>query len=364
MVYHPSSRRLPGRLGFAAAWAVATAAPGYGQAPEHERSPASDHAAIVAPPVDVIFDTDIGNDIDDALALALLHALESRGECRLLAVTITKDHPLAAAFTDAVNRFYGRGEVPIGVVRDGKTPEQGSYLGVALQQDGDTLRHPRALSDGGDAPDAVTLLRRTLAGRPDGSVVIVQVGFSTNLARLLDTSPDEVSPLSGRDLVARKVQRLSVMAGAFAPVDGATGYREYNVVTDLPAARMLAAEWPTPVVWSGFEVGLAMPFPGTSIEHDYRWADRHPVVEAYRRYQRMPYDRPTWDLTSVLEAVRPQRGYFTLSPPGRVIVEADGATRFEEASDGPHRFLLADPLQAARAVEAFVTLCSEPTRGD
>ena len=43
----------------------------------------------------LIFDTDIGNDVDDVLALGMIHALESRGECELLAVTITKDHELA-----------------------------------------------------------------------------------------------------------------------------------------------------------------------------------------------------------------------------------------------------------------------------
>ena len=41
-----------------------------------------------AEPVRVIFDTDMGNDIDDALALAVLHAFESRGEAKLLAVTV------------------------------------------------------------------------------------------------------------------------------------------------------------------------------------------------------------------------------------------------------------------------------------
>ena len=320
-------------------------------------------AAITAAetvPVDVVFDTDIGNDIDDVLALGLLHALESRGECRLLAVTITKDHPLAAPFTDAVNTFYGRGDVPIGVARSGTTPEQGRYLGLAGEQDGGRRRYPHDLEDGGSAADAVPLLRRTLAGRPDSSVVVVQVGFSTNLAALLDSPADAASPLPGRDLVARKVRLLSVMGGAFQPVDGRAGYREYNIVTDLPAARKLAAEWPTPVVWSGFEIGLAMPFPGSSIEADYRWAGHHPLADAYRRYQRMPYDRPTWDLTSVLEAVRPGRGLFTHSPPGRVVVEEDGATRFEESPDGPHRFLLADRVQAARAVEAMVNLCSQP----
>ena len=55
----------------------------------------------------VIFDTDMGNDIDDALALALLHALESRGECRIIAVTITKDNPWAAPYIDSSTRFMG-----------------------------------------------------------------------------------------------------------------------------------------------------------------------------------------------------------------------------------------------------------------
>jgi hypothetical protein len=50
------------------------------------------------------------------------------------------------------------------------------------------------------------------------------------------------------------------MGGAFQPVDGKPGYREYNIVTDLPAARKLATEWPTPIVWSGFEIGCRAGF--------------------------------------------------------------------------------------------------------
>ena len=75
---------------------------------------AEDHS-----PVKLIFDTDLGNDVDDVLALGVIHSLQSRGECELLAVTITKDHEQCAPFTDAVNTFYGRGEIPIGMVRNG-----------------------------------------------------------------------------------------------------------------------------------------------------------------------------------------------------------------------------------------------------
>ena len=55
--------------------------------------------------VKLIFDTDMGNDIDDALALGVIHALQSRGECELLAVTLSKDNDFAAPFCDLVNTF-------------------------------------------------------------------------------------------------------------------------------------------------------------------------------------------------------------------------------------------------------------------
>jgi purine nucleosidase len=97
----------------------------------------------------VIFDTDMGNDVDDALALAVLHALESRGESRLLAVTITKDEPYAAPYVDLVNTFYGRPDVPIGVTRSGITPGADFQTTVAQRRgpDGAPL-YPHDLRDG------------------------------------------------------------------------------------------------------------------------------------------------------------------------------------------------------------------------
>jgi hypothetical protein len=307
----------------------------------------------------IIFDTDIGNDVDDVLALGMIHALQTRGECRLLAVTITKDHPDAAAFTDAVNTFYGRGDVPVGVVRNGPTPEQGRFNGLARQKDGDALRYPHDLVSGADAPEAATLIRRVLAAQPDGSVVIAQVGFSSNLAKLLDTKGDDASPLSGPDLVKAKVRLLSVMAGAFQPIKGKR-HLEYNVIKDIPAAKKIATAWPTPIVYSGFEIGIAIPYPAVSIQRDYGYVPHHPLAEAYVLYNPPPHNRPTWDLTSVLHALRPDRDYFGLSQPGRVVVLDDGETRFEPAADGPHRYLTVTPEQVIRTTEALVQLSSQP----
>jgi len=289
----------------------------------------------------VIFDTDIGNDVDDALALAMLHALESRGECRIVAVTITKDNPWAAPYADLVNTFYGRAHIPVGMVSRGVTPQDAQLIRVPATRrrpDGSFV-YPRRLGSGAEAPEAVALLRRVLAEERDGSVVIVQVGFSTNLARLLD---------SDLELVRRKVKLLSVMAGNFVAPKA-----EYNVQQDTASAKKLLERWPTPIVASGLEIGNALLFPAAAIE---RMPMDHPVAEAYRNYQPMPYDRPTWDLTAALYAIRPDAGYFTLSPPGRITSDDQGRTQFHADPASRHRYLILSDSQRPRALEAMVQL--------
>ncbi len=312
-----------------------------------------------APP-NIIFDTDMGNDIDDALALAMLHAFESRHEANLIAVTVTKDNQWAAPYIDLVDTFYGRPEIPIGMVRNGKTPESSPMIQIPSERrraDG-SLVYPHRILDGGQAPEAVSLLRQMLAKQADGSVVIVQVGFSTNLARLLETVADAASVDDGPTLVRKKVRLLSVMGGNFAD-----GKSEFNLAKDVPAAVKLFHDWPTPIVVSGFEVGAALPFPAQRIERDFTYVQDHPVAEAYRSYMKMPYDRPTWDLTAVLYAVRPDEKYFSLSPPGTITVLPDGSSRFEASPNGNHRYLIIKDEQRARTLEAMIILASEPPTG-
>ncbi len=315
-------------------------------------------------PVPLIFDTDIGNDCDDVLAMGVIHALQTRGECELLAVTITKDHELAAPFADVVNTFYGRGNIPIGVCRSGVTPKPGSFNVLAAKKDNGQDRFEHDLRSGKDTPNAVDVLRKTLASQANGSVVIVQVGFSTNLANLLKSKADQHSDLSGLDLVKKKVKLLSIMAGAFRQIRNDKGqlydHKEYNIVKDIPAAKTLAKDWPTPIIWSGFEIGKNLTYPHQSILRDYRYVPHHPLSEAYTLYIPPPHDRPTWDLTSVLQAVRPEHEYFDLSTTGQVHVADDGLTTFKESADGRDRYLILRDEQKGRAREALVQLSSQP----
>ncbi len=308
-------------------------------------------------PVPLIFDTDMGNDVDDALALGLIHALQSRGHCELKAVTITKDHPLSAPFIDLLNTFYGHPDIPIGIPKNGIRLKADRFLELArvTDQSGENL-HPYDLAKSENAEKAVPLLRRILAESDDGSVAVVQVGFSTNLSQLIDSEPDAISPMSGHELVSRKVRLLSLMAGTF---EYEKLHLEFNVKHDIPSAQNVAFNWPTPVTWSGFEVGVAIPYPSESIENDYNYLSHHPIKDAYYLYIPPPHDRPCWDLTSVLAAVWPDRGYFSLSQPGTVNIQDDGFSQFIPNEDGQHRYMKVDKEQIIRMTEAFVQLCSQ-----
>ena len=298
----------------------------------------------------VIFETDIGNDVDDALALDMLYKYVEWGQVDLLAVMINKDSPAPAEYMDIMNTWYGHTDIPVGIVRDGSDDPWGQYAQkvVDLKNEDGTPMFARSRKSYDDLPDAHMLYRQILAKQPDASVVIATVGFSTNLARLLDTPADEYSPLTGKELVAKKVKLLSAMAGNISELE----HHEYNVVKDLPAAVKVFAEWPTEIVVSPFEVGRAIKYPGESIENDFTWAPKHPMVEAYKAYLPMPYDRPTWDLTSVLYAVEGD-SWFTMSEPGRIEITSEGSSVFTPCPDGNVRYMKVDDAQCTAILGRF-----------
>ena len=313
-------------------------------------------------PVNLIFDTDMGNDVDDALALAIIHNMVNRGKCNLLAVTVTKSCLNAARYIKAFNIQYGHGDVPVGLVKDGVTPEDGKYVGriLEIKKDDGSFAYP--CPEGWEPEDSVKLLRKVLADAKDHSVVIAQVGFSTNLARLLDSPADDISPLTGRELAAKKVRLLSAMAGAFCFQDDQwKEHPEFNVVLDVPSAKKVFAEWPSDILFSGFELGVKVNMPGTSMLNDYQQNKYNILRDSYDFYRGLASGQPTWDLTSVLFVLRPEdgRGYYSISDRFEVQIQDDGKTRYTMNPNGRSRCFLTTPEQRIRVEEAFVNLCSE-----
>jgi len=324
---------------------------------------------LFAAPVNVIFDTDMGNDCDDVMAQLMLLSYAKEGKADILCMASNKDNALSPKFLRLICDFYGFKNVPIFAVNNGVAKFDGSFLRATLEAKNadSSARFPLDNPDERFA-DSVKGLRRVLADAEDSSVVYISVGFFTNLARLAASQPDEISPLSGRELLAKKVRFVSAMAGGFA-ADHFGGRRdwvfpEYNVKADLPSARAFLENPPCDVVLSPFEVGLYLRFPYYSVMRDFHNAPDNPASFACDAYVKRLFlaskrtselDRYMWDLTSVLYAFEP--AFFRLSPRGNVELASNGTTVFVPSKGGKIRFLILPKGGEKRIVDRCVELC-------
>ena len=202
--------------------------------------------ASAASPVMVLLDTDIGPDCDDAGALAILHAMANLGEVNILGIACCTSSEWGAPCIDVINTYYGRPDIPIGTLKDA-----GFLASAADEQYNKSIAQnfPNSLQSGKNAPDAVKMYRTILSKQPDASVTFITLGPLRNIKYLLNSTADEFSPLNGVDLIAKKVKLLVTMGGAYP--NGS----EWNFTQDITASQLLLDTWPTPIIFSGFEIG-------------------------------------------------------------------------------------------------------------
>ncbi|NCC60709.1 MAG: DUF1080 domain-containing protein [Verrucomicrobiae bacterium] len=314
--------------------------------------------SVLAAPAKIIFDTDMAEDVDDVGALALLHALADAGEAEILGCMISVPHEYVGPCIDVINTFYGRPDIPIGHVRGfqrGYPTDNGQQIpSNYAQKMAETF--PHSLKKSSDAEDAVALYRKILASQPDQSVQIVSVGFLTNLKNLLNSTADAVSPLNGEDLVAKKVSQWVCM-GAIFPNRG----REYNVMMDTGASVRAINDWPTPIIFSGFEIGARI-FTANTLKSK---PETNPIRMGYEWYwgKKENINRESWDLTTVLYAVRGAEPYWTLSEPGKCLMHAThgyGENEWIPYAKGNHRYLIEKmpPAEVGKVIDELI--CREP----
>ena len=275
----------------------------------------------------IILDTDMESDVDDVGALAMLHALADFGETEILGVMVCAENPWSILCADRINTYFNREDLPLGQLKGPGVDRESHYArGVAEE-------FPGNLQSADDAPDAVDQYRRILAGQPDNSVVILSIGYLTNLRDLISSGPDRHSDLDGRQLVEQKVRLWVCMGGQFP------SGREANIRWDTEASVEAIDKWPGEIIFSGWEIGLMDT--GADI---LDLPESNPVRRAYQLFDRIPHKN--WDQVAVLYAVRglddgPAAHYWELSGPGRLIIDpSDGSNTWEEDPAGPHRHLI------------------------
>ncbi|MDQ2687794.1 MAG: nucleoside hydrolase [Armatimonadota bacterium] len=176
--------------------------------------------------IPVLLDTDIGTDIDDAVALAYLLR---QPRCELLGITtVTGEADKRAMLADAVCRAAGRDDVPMHVgaqmplINPARQPQ-------AAQAEALTAQWPHR--EFGPEPTAVDFLRNTIRARP-GEITLLAIGPLTNVALLFALDPE----------IPKLLKQLVMMGGWFF----ARPAPEWNILNDPHAAQMVfAAPVPT-----------------------------------------------------------------------------------------------------------------------
>lgn len=281
----------------------------------------------------VLFDLNIDGDCTNLGSLAVLNILANYGEAEMLATTACYKSPLATGCIKAINRYYGHGDVPVGILhcQDETHPTAfPSYINQIYCTDNPF---------GEDVEDTVTVMRRALADQEDESVVFIISGCFASAAALMQSEPDDISDLSGQELCDRKVTRLVVMAGHFGTF-GENQFGENNVVVNIPAAQYVVSHWTKELVLSGFEIGWRIQ---TLKEFRRFGPDKNPLKMIYNIHDgslnNPTGDNPSWDHTAVLEGVHPGQ-HFCCHEFGRIIVNDKGITEWHPEEGGKMTYLL------------------------
>ena len=277
-------------------------------------------------PIKVFFDTDIAGDHDDVGAVAVLHSLSNSGEVEILGMAVSETGNGAkwgAPCLDAINTFYGRPNIPIGMPSHGFRYDEIVYskqIAEEFTYELDTIW------------DATELYRKVLSEQPDTSVVLVTVGYLTNITNLLHSKPDKYSNLDGIELVNKKVKKWVCMAGNFPE-----GGEECNASSNYPATKFAIANWNRPILFVGYKIGAKI---NTGMRLPYI-KETNPVQRAFEIATCNGCCNTSFDQATVLAAVRNPQKYWNIVSNGYAVTSNEHykGVKWEEGKGKRHSYL-------------------------
>lgn len=289
----------------------------------------------------IIFDTDMGSDCDDVGALAILHTYQNQGKTKLLGCIYSSGKvPFGAGIIDAINTYYGRGNIPIGAEYDTSFGDPvDKMLAGKLARDTAAFGHDVIFNR--DVPEHVPVNRRLLAAQGDQSVTYLTVGHTKALHDLLKSEPDNISELSGMELVRKKVKRWVALGGLKANLSTDYGSKDWNFFRNGTQAYTdyLLENFPGPVylINAGSDV-----LTGQSLVH----AKSGTIVRtAYRDWlweveeKTLLDGRPSWDLAAACFAVEMGSPYFEVPEKGILQFDVENGSIWQKDPNGTHFYV-------------------------
>ena len=200
----------------------------------------------------VLFDTDIGSDIDDAVALAYLLR---QPRCELLGITTVSGEPdKRASLAQAILKASGRDDVPVHVGLE-KPLIVEPLQPRAAQAEVLASRSHRTFET---RPTAVDFLRETIRARP-GEITLLAVGPFSNLGVLFALDPE----------IPAMLKQLVVMGGVFYGRGYDQTGAEWNIRND-PHAASIVFSAPIPrVIAVGLDVTTQCQMPSDTVRERF-----------------------------------------------------------------------------------------------
>jgi inosine-uridine nucleoside N-ribohydrolase len=283
----------------------------------------------------ILFDTDIGTDVDDAYALALI---VRSPELDLIGVTTVSGDAVARARL-AAKLLAGAGGAAATVPVYAGTSTKTQYMKQTEWAAGFTS--PTLHTDGG-----VAFMRQQIEARP-GQLTIVAVGELTNVAALLQSSPG----------IAGKIKRIAIMGGAVrrGGEPGSAPQPEWNIKSNAAAAQVVFTSG-VPLVVSPLDatadLKLAPEQRARVFAHGTPLTDALAALDFVWRYtNNWKGETPImFDALAVVSVFKPDIARFA---PLHLVVESDGLTRVVDGQPANAQVALtSDPAQVLEFMTA------------
>ncbi len=308
--------------------------------------------------ITLIYDGDLGPDPCDYTTLSMLHEYHRRGMINVIGIIGAAPEPLSGPVFDLYNRIYGN-RIPIGAYDSSHDDDPYGLAARLMYQisvkvanranpNREILRRYKSGSETKEPVGSpVSSYRRLLANAADSSVTLFLSGQLFNLHALLQTRPDQFSPLTGMELAGAKLRDIYIMGGHFPasgsnPVFDGTSGAEYNFwalgrsnITREALRRL--NQLGKPVTYIGYEVGAQLQTGNAIIA---ALGTDHPSTHPYTLYRAtsdrnsavLTQDNPAFDEVALFYLAEKEREQFFTAVAGEIAINPAGANSWNTES--------------------------------
>jgi len=316
-------------------------------------------------PVKIIFDTDMGSDCDDVGALALLNVYADQGKAEILSCIYSSGKiTYGVGIIDAINTYFGKPDIPVGADYDTNIGDPNDKMNAAiLAKETDLFGHD--LIQTSYTLEQTKINRKILAEQPDNSITYLTVGHTNALYELMVSLPDEISPLSGKELVQKKIKQWVAMGALNANNTEGKYTKDWNLFRNGTAlsTEFLLKYFPKPAYFiaTGSDIMTGRSLLETPENNIVRRAYEEWLSNAQKKT--LADQRPSWDIIAVMFAVDGLGDFLYEEEPGYLDFDPQKGARWIRCNNKKQHYYILTKEEKKNELEAYLNqmIAMQPT---